>query len=138
MKSDEKTETMKSERATQLGQLLKMRREACGLSTHRLAAAAVMDQATVVRFEAGSIVAPRPDKLSRIAEVLGLSSADVFALAGYIAPTNLPTLRPYLSAKYRGLLTEDIEKIEAYVARIAKKRGFALVEVGPDSESLQV
>jgi hypothetical protein len=82
-----------------------------------------MDQATVVRFEAGSIVAPRPDKLSRLAEALGLRSADVFALAGYTAPTDLPALRPYLSAKYHGLLTEDLDKIEQYVSRIVKKRG---------------
>jgi hypothetical protein len=94
-----------------------------------------MDQATVVRFEAGSIVAPRPDKLSRIAELLGITSADVFALAGYTAPTDLPALRPYLSAKYHGLLAEDLDKIERYVAKIAKKRGFALVEAAPSGES---
>lgn len=119
---------MKSERTSQLGQLLKARREELGLSTHRLAAAAAMDQATVVRFEAGSIGAPRPDKLARLADALGLTSADVFAVAGYVAPSDLPTLRPYLSAKYSGLLPEDLDKIETYVGRIAKKRGFSLVE----------
>jgi len=91
-----------------------------------------MDQATVVRLEAGSIVAPRPDKLSRIAQVLGLSGADVFALAGYTVPGDLPTLRPYLQAKYGGLLKEDLDRIEAYVGRIARKRGFDLVEVESD------
>jgi transcriptional regulator with XRE-family HTH domain len=134
---NEKPVDMKPERASQLGQLLKARREERGLSTHRLAAAAEMDQATVVRFEAGSIVAPRPDKLSRIAEVLGISGADVFALAGYTAPTDLPTLRPYLSAKYHSLLAEDLDRIEAYVGRIAKKRGFALVEAAPGGEQSQ-
>lgn len=108
---------------------MRARREACGLSTHRLAEAAEMDQATVVRLEAGSIVAPRPDKLSRIAKVLGISGADVFAFAGYTVPADLPALRPYLHAKYSALLKEDLDRIEAYVARIAKKRGFDLVEV---------
>jgi transcriptional regulator with XRE-family HTH domain len=130
-KSNEKSVDMKPEETTQLGRLLKAKREECGLSMRRLATAAEMDQATIVRFEAGSIVAPRPDKLARIAKVLGISSADVFAVAGYTAPTDLPTLRPYLSAKYHALLAEDIDKIEAYVARIAKKRGFALGEVAP-------
>lgn len=120
---------MKPAESQQLGQVLKTRREACGLSTHRLAEAAEMDQATIVRLEAGSIVAPRPDKLSRIARVLGLSGADVFAFAGYTVPADLPTLRPYLQAKYNALLKEDLDRIEAYVARIAKKRGFDLVEV---------
>jgi transcriptional regulator with XRE-family HTH domain len=124
---------MKSEQAGQLGHLLKARREACGLSTHRLAAAAEMDQATVVRFEAGSIVAPSPDKLSRIAEVLGLSGADVFALAGYTVPSDLPSLRAYLSAKYGGLQVDDIDKIETYVGRIAKKRGLELGDFVPSS-----
>jgi len=94
-----------------------------------------MDQATIVRLEAGTIGAPRPDKLSRIAQVLGISGADVFALAGYAVPSDLPTLRPYLLAKYQELLAEDVDKIEAYVARIAKKRGFALVEAGAAGEA---
>jgi len=125
---------MKPEQARQLGLLLKARREACGLSTHRLAAAAEMDQATVVRFEAGSIVAPRPDKLSRIAEVLGISGADLFALAGYTVPSDLPSLRAYLSARYGGLQVDDIDKIESYVGRMAKKRGFNLGDVMPSGE----
>ena len=87
-----------------------------------------MDQATVVRFEAGSIGAPRPDKLARIADVLGVGAADVFALAGYTAPTDLPSLRSYLTTKYPGLLTEDIDRSRPTRARIAKKRGFALVD----------
>ena len=87
---------MKPDQALQLGRVLKARREARGLSTHRLARATEMDQATIVRLEAGSIVAPRPDKLSRIAQALGISGADVFAMADYTVPTDLPSLRPYL------------------------------------------
>lgn len=123
---------MEPAESQQLGQVLKASREARGLSTHRLAEAAEMDQATIVRLEAGSIVAPRPDKLSRIARVLGISGADVFAFAGYTVPGDLPTLRPYLQTKYGALLAEDLDRIEAYVARIAKKRGFDLVELQSD------
>lgn len=119
---------MNPDQSRELGHFLKARRQACGLSTHKLAAAAEMDQATVVRFEAGSIGAPRPDKLARIAEVLGVSGADIFALAGYTASTDLPALRPYLTARYPGLLPEDVDRIEAYAARIAKKRGFQLAD----------
>lgn len=93
-----------------------------------------MDQATIVRLEAGTIGAPRPDKLSRIAQVLGISGADVFALAGYAVPSDLPGLRAYLSAKYGGLQVDDIDKIETYVGRIAKKRGFDLGAVVPAGE----
>lgn len=114
---------MKPERSQQLGQLLKASREARGLSTHRLAKEAEMDQATIVRLEAGSIVAPRPDKLSRIANVLGISAADVFALAEYTVPHDLPGLRPYLQTIYSGLLDEDLDRIETYIGRLVKKRG---------------
>lgn len=119
---------MKEERAKQLGRLLKARRMECGLSTHRLAAAAEMNQATIVRLEAGGIVAPRPDKLSRIARVLGISGADVFALAEYAVPSDLPSLRPFLLTQYPGLLDEDLNKIETYIGRLLKKRGIQPAE----------
>jgi transcriptional regulator with XRE-family HTH domain len=125
---------MKPEKATQVGQFLTAHREACGLSMRRLAATAGMDQTTIVRIESGEIEAPKPDKLSRIAQVLGINSADLFALAGYTTPTDLPTLRPYLQTKYSSLFAEDIDRIETYIARIAKKRGFAVTEtqIGDD------
>ena len=123
---------MKPDQARELGQLLKTRREKCGLSTHRLARAAEMDQATISRLEAGSINAPRPDKLSSIAQVLGITGADIFALADYTVPSDLPSLRPYLQTKYSGLLADDIDKIEAFVGRFAKKRGFDLAEPLPN------
>lgn len=123
---------MKPEQAQELGQMLKARREELGLSTHRLATLASIDQATVVRIEAGSILSPRPAKLTRIADALGLSGADVYALADYVVPSDLPGLRPYLKAKYARLLEEDVEKIEALAARLAKRRGFSLSDTGTD------
>lgn len=120
---------MKPDQAKTLGQTLKARREKLGLSTHQLAKIAEIDQATVVRFEAGSILAPHPDKLSRVAEALSMSGADVYALADYLVPTDLPSLKPYLRTRYGLLLDEDISKIEDLVARLAKKRGFILADM---------
>ena len=128
---------MKPEEAQQLGQLLKERREACGLSMRGLARATAIHQATIVRLEAGSIVTPRADKLSRIAQALGISGADYFALAGYAVPADLPSLRPYLQAKYAGLLSEDLDRIEVYVSRLAKKRGVELAEPAPSGVGTQ-
>ena len=87
-----------------------------------------MNPTTVMRMETGSIAAPGLDKLARIAQVLGISGADVFALAGYTVPADLPRLRPYFYAKYPGLQGEDLDKIETYVARLARKRGVEPVE----------
>ncbi|MCL4367880.1 MAG: helix-turn-helix domain-containing protein [Actinobacteria bacterium] len=125
---------MTPEQAKILGQMLKARRAELSLSSHRLAELADIDQATVVRLEAGSIAAPRPDKLSRIAKVLALSGADIFALADYTVPQDLPTLKPYLRSKYRDMPSEDVEKIEAYVARLAKKHGLQVSEPAPGED----
>lgn len=125
---------MTPEQAKALGQQLKRRREELNLSTHRLAELAEIDQATVVRLEAGSISAPRPDKLSRVARALGLSGADIFALADYTVPNDLPTLKPYLRTKYRDIPPEDVEKIEAYAARLAKKHGVRVAEPAPGED----
>lgn len=119
---------LKPDQAKTLGQMLKARREELGLSTRMLAKLAEINQATVVRFEAGDILAPHPDKLSRIAKALSLSGTDVYALADYLVPTDLPSLRPYLMTKYSRLLDEDISKIEELLARLAKKRGFSLAD----------
>lgn len=119
---------MKPDQAKTLGQMLKARREELGLSTRKLAKLAEINQATVVRFEAGGILAPHPDKLSRIAKALSLSGTDVYALADYLVPTDLPSLKPYLKTKYSKLLDEDITKMEELLARLAKKRGFSLAD----------
>jgi transcriptional regulator with XRE-family HTH domain len=122
---------MDKEHENQLGQFLQARREACRLSQRGLAKAAHVHQTTVVRLEAGAIGAPHLDKLSRIAAVLGVRGTDLLALAGYTPPTDLPSLRPYLETRYGGFLAEDIEKIEAYVGRVATRRGFALLDATP-------
>ncbi|MHB9149799.1 MAG: helix-turn-helix domain-containing protein [Thermoleophilia bacterium] len=125
---------MTPEQAKILGKTLKARRLELTMSTYRLADLAGIDQATVVRLEAGTIAAPRPDKLSRVAKVLGLSGADLFALADYTVPTDLPTLKPYLRTMYRDLSAEDIEKIEAYTAELSEKYGVTVGEPAPGED----
>ena len=114
---------MNNEQAHKLGAVLKTRRDELGLSTYKLAETAGIDQATVVRLEKGAFMAPRPDKLARIAEGLGLSSADLFAMAGYITPLDLPSLDAYLRIKFCDLPEDDLNTIAAYVTKLARKRG---------------
>jgi len=117
---------MEPEQAKRLGKYLREARQAKGLSARTLGELTDMNDATIVRFENGNFSAPAPDKLARIADTLGLSVADVFALAEYAAPTDLPSFAPYLRTKYRGLPDEALEQIEEYAARLAKKHGVAL------------
>ena len=117
---------MEPEQAKRLGTYLREARQAKGLSARQLGDLTDINDATIVRFENGSFTAPAPDKLARIAEALDLPVADVFALAEYASPTELPSFTPYLRTKYRDLPDDAMAQIEKYVARIAKKHGVAL------------
>ena len=125
---------MDDEQAKSLGELLKRKREALGLSTRQLGEIAGLDGVTVLRFEQGAFAAPRPDKLARVAEALGISLADVYALADYAVPDDLPSFRPYLRTKYRGLPAVEVDKIEAYAARLAKRHGVDLTGPAPGQD----
>jgi transcriptional regulator with XRE-family HTH domain len=110
--------------AKELGRRLRARREELGLSTRQLAERADIDDATVVRIEQGAFAAPRPDKLSRIAEALDLSLADVFGLADYTVPGDLPSFQPYLRSKYRDMPAGAVDDLHKAFARIARKHGY--------------
>jgi transcriptional regulator with XRE-family HTH domain len=114
---------MNPEQAKVLGRRLRTRREQLGLSLRDLERLAGVDNGTIVRIEQGAFAAPRPDKLSRIADALGLSLADVFALAEYVVPRELPTFTPYLRSKYRNLPAPAVEELERSFKRIAKRHG---------------
>ena len=117
---------MEPDRATALGQFLRARREELGLSTRQLSALARVNDVTIVRIERGEFAAPRPDKLSRLAEALGVRLSDVFAMADYVAPNELPTLSPYLQVKYPRLPDEAVAAIGRYAARTARRHGVTL------------
>lgn len=110
--------------AKELGRLLRQRRQELGLSKMEVAKQVGTTDATIFRIEQGHFAAPAPDKLSRIAEVLGLSLADVFALAEYAIPSELPSFQPYLRTKYRDLPAEAVEQLERSFQRLAKRHGF--------------
>jgi transcriptional regulator with XRE-family HTH domain len=121
--SNRSTSRMDQEQARELGRRLRERREEIDLSIRELAARTRVNHSTIVRLEQGAIEAPAPDKLSRIADALGLSLADVYALADYSVPTDLPSFRPYLRTKYRGLPAPALEELERSFRRIAKRHG---------------
>lgn len=98
----------------QLSALLKRERERAGLTVRQLADAAGLVASTVSRLESGLIASPKPDQLQRLAQALQIDVEELYAAAGYFAPSSLPALRPYLRAKYG--LTDDIaSRVEGYV-----------------------
>ena len=117
---------MDDQQAKTLGAFLRQKREELGLSTRQLGAITDVDGVTILRFEQGAYAAPRPDKLARVAEALGLSLADVYAMADYAVPSDMPSLMPYLRTKYRDLPAGDVEKIQAYAAKLGRRHGVDL------------
>lgn len=115
---------MSPEQARALGDFLREHRAALDLSTRQVAERSGTDQATIVRLEQGAFVEPRPDTLRAVAEALGVSLADVFALADYVIPSDLPAFTPYLRSKYRDLPRPAVEQLERSFRRIAKRHGY--------------
>jgi len=91
---------MSEKNAAQLGQLLRRHRHRTGLSLEDVALAAHLDKSSLSRMESGQIESPDPQKLQRLATVLDTEVEDYFALAGYFTPGGLPTMAPYLRAKF--------------------------------------
>jgi transcriptional regulator with XRE-family HTH domain len=125
---------MDQKQAKKLGKVLEKQRLSLGLSTRQLGTLAKTSGVTVLRIERGDHALPSPNILSRIATSLGLSVSEVYSLAGYGTPAELPAFLPYMRTKYQDLPLEDIQKIQAYAARLAKKHGVSLSGPAPGED----
>lgn len=108
---------------TELGRFLRYAREERGWSTRQLAERSGVYQTTIVRIETGQFTSLTPDRLALLAAALDLPLADLYSLAGYPLPTELPALPAYLRAKYRDLPAPAHEELAAYVAHLTDKYG---------------
>jgi len=115
---------MNLSQAKRLGVWLRERRHEAGLGTTELAKRTGINDATVTRIEQGAIASPDPHKLRLIAQELDLNLADVYAMAGYAAPKDLPSFQPYLRRKYRDLPDEAVDDLGRAFDRIIKKHGY--------------
>lgn len=111
---------MDEDQAKRLGALIRYRREAVGWSLRQLEERTSIDNSLLTRMEQGRILKPAPDNVRRIAEALDIPLADLYALADWAVPTELPSPGPYLRAKYRDLsesalraLTRDVDQLLA-------------------------
>ena len=83
-----------------LGELLRVRRKAAGLSLNQMASKLGISRPYLGRLESGQCGHPAPAKLSRMARCLDVPLEDLYALAGITLPIDLPDLCPYLRAKH--------------------------------------
>jgi transcriptional regulator with XRE-family HTH domain len=104
----------------QLGKFLREIRTDRAMSLRTLADASGLDWSYIGRLEKGEISSPDPVKLQKLARALEVEIEDFYALAGYSAPEGLPTLAPYLRAKY-DLPEEASGDVERYIARLVRR-----------------
>ncbi|MGI8664850.1 MAG: helix-turn-helix domain-containing protein [Jatrophihabitans sp.] len=111
------------QQAQKLGEYLGARRMAMGLSMRQLAREVGGNISTISVIEAGTNLSPSPQTLKAIADVLGLSMSDIFVVADWLPADELPTLKPYLRAKYQDLDEQAIAELERYAERLAQRHG---------------
>lgn len=88
------------------------------LSIRGLADKAGMDSGALTRIEQGKVHTPRPETLRSLASALQVPLADLFLAAGYAIPYDLPSMTPYLQARYGHLPEETLAAANDYFTRL--------------------
>ena len=114
---------MDKDQAVRFGKWLRERRHAAGMSTHELGDRIGARNSTIIRIEQGAFAAPSPDKLARIAEVLGISLADMYGHAGYAVPDDLPGFHAYLPARYQDLPESAVQELVELFESLLDRHG---------------
>jgi transcriptional regulator with XRE-family HTH domain len=105
----------------ELGDYIRRHREAAGLTLEQLGKRTGVNKSSVHRWE-NATRTPGAADLARLSRGLGIDFEDLFALAGFVAPIELPTLEPYLRTKYG--LSDDAARAEAerFHSRLTRKQ----------------
>lgn len=119
---------MTANEPTELGTILRQRREELGLSIRAFGRAIDVPAATILRIEQGQF-SPNPTLLAKFAEGLELPLADLYSVAGYPIPNDLPSMPAYLRTKYRDLPAPARKDLNDYLEKLKTKYG--LDETGP-------
>lgn len=93
--------------------MIRRRREELRLSQAQLALKARLHRSSIHRIERGENHRPAPNDLAALASALHLAAADLFVLAGYTTPHDLPSFPLYLHVRYAGLPAGARERLEA-------------------------
>lgn len=103
---------------SELGAFIARHRGEHAMSLEALAQSTGVSRSTILRIERGEFGRPDPEKLQRIARALELPVEDLFALANYTPSDALPTVQPYLRAKFGDELgKDDLAAVERYLDR---------------------
>jgi transcriptional regulator with XRE-family HTH domain len=97
-----------------LGELLRSRREAAGLSITHMARQLGVSRTYLSRLERGIYMHPSSRVLVQMAKRLDIRAEDLYALTGCIPPADLPSFGPYLRAKHPNWPTLVITELDDY------------------------
>ena len=86
-----------------IARMLEEGRRACGLTQKEAAPQLGVTAPYLNRLERGVYFNPSPRILVAAAKLYSLPLADLFAAAGYLVPSELPTLEAYLQATFKSL-----------------------------------
>ncbi|MFB9726867.1 helix-turn-helix transcriptional regulator [Haloechinothrix salitolerans] len=103
-----------------LGSYLRTQREACDMTIRQVARLSGIQPSYIAELEAGKKANPSAEILQKIASVLELDTADLFAFIGVTPPKDLPSVAPYLRAKYN-LTGDALAEAEQQIKRIIDK-----------------
>ena len=112
---------MTARRRISLGLQIQQRRIELGLSLSEIARRAGVDKGTMSLLERGKNTHPTPQVLRALADALQMPLADLFAGADYLQSTELPSLRPYMRAKYQNLPDEAVAEVEQFIQELAQR-----------------
>jgi transcriptional regulator with XRE-family HTH domain len=126
---------MDEQQAGSLGAFIRTQRVSIGMSTRQLAAIVGVDKSQIIRLEHGSVNSPRAEILASIADAIDVELADLYGLAGYTRPSELPNFAPYLRAKYRDLSDGAVAEMEQFFAKLAREHGTTGPADGEDETS---
>ena len=111
------------DQAKRLAVILRDYRLKRGLSMRRVAIQARCNVATIAALEAGTILSPQPSTLKAVAEVLQVGLGELYAVGNWLPPQELPSLAPYMRAKYHDLPESAIAELERYADQLVKRHG---------------
>jgi transcriptional regulator with XRE-family HTH domain len=106
---------MEHDKGKDFGEYVKRRRMERRLTLRGLAAEAGIDSGALTRLEHGKVRQPKIETLKCLSEPLDVPFSDLCAMAGYVVAYDLPSVSPYLRARYGHLSEEKLRQAEEYL-----------------------
>lgn len=100
--------------ASPLGRLFRETRAAHGLSQRELANAIGVSREVVTKLENGTCQSLSPGPLMRFAKRFEVNPADLYAITGWLLPTDLPDFTAYLQARHPDWPEQYIDEVIAF------------------------